>query len=168
MNVLNNKLIRISFLVIFFFSLNSASGLSEKKHGNAYNFSLFNLDGKIINLSDFEGKVVLLNFWATWCAPCLREMPLLEEFNQLYSDEGLQVIGIAIVSKKKDVPKKANDAGVTFPICVGEKKLIADYGYFTSIPHTFLIDRKGKIVKEFSGSMDKPLVEKEILSLLRK
>ena len=144
------------------------SNLPEKDLQAAHNFDLPTPDGKTINLDDYKGKIILLNFWATWSTPCLKEMPALEKLHQQYSDEDLQIIGIAIVSKQEDIPKKILETGITYPVGIGGKQLIADYGYFTSIPQSFLIDRSGKIVKEYAGTIEFTKIQKELTLILHK
>lgn len=142
--------------------------VSQVQKFGAQNFKLHDLTGNEIRLSDFRGKVVLLNFWATWCAPCLREMPLLEKLHQNYKNQDVQIIGIAVVSRTEDIPKTIEATGVTYPILSGNMQVIADYGYFTSIPQSFIISRDGTIIKEMEGSFDYTDFEKEIRAALTK
>ncbi len=161
-----NKLIMIGIvLLILSWQAIQSKPSDEKK---AADFSLQSLTGQSVSLRDYQGKVVILNFWATWCAPCLREMPELESLYQKYKDDDLQIIGIAVVSKKEDIPKQVETTGVTYPVLIGNKKIIADYGYFSSIPHTFLIDKEGFISEVFAGSIKKEKLEKSLIDMLSK
>lgn len=163
----------ISFAIIFslFLSLSSFSSYSGRRMGvknkEASHFRLDALSGERIALADFQGKVVVLNFWASWCAPCLREMPSLEKLHQKYHQRGIQVIGVAVVSNESDVPQKVRQTGVTYPILFGNKRLIAQYGSFSDLPTTFIIDEKGTIVRQLSGSSDYKTLENEILPYLQ-
>ena len=164
------KLIIYSTLAFLFITLNSFSSYSghrvKVKNRTAANFQLYSLSGTEVTLEDFQGKIVILNFWASWAASCLREMPNLEQLNQKYGPEGIQVLGIAVVSNKEDIQNKANMAGVTYPILYGTKELIASYGSFSDLPTTFIIDEQGKILKQLSGSNDYKTLQQEIIPLL--
>src|SRR5207237_2073626 len=87
-------------------------------------FELASLDGKKVRLSDFRGKAVLLNFWATWCQPCRIEMPWFEALQKQYGPQGFQVLGIAVDdASKEDIAKFAKDIGVNYPILPGNKAI---------------------------------------------
>ena len=125
----------------------------EKKEAPA--FSLKNLDGKPISLSDFKGKPVLITFWATWCASCKEEIPLLEKFFVAKKDQ-LAILLIAIDGeRKKTVQKIANDNKVTIPVLLLLKEKVMDqYGVRGWIPLTFLVDREGMLVGKIVGQRD--------------
>ena len=145
------------------FGILNAKSLNDRY---AANFVLKDTSGKEYTLEDFKGKVVVINFWATWCAPCLREMPALESLYQKYKNDGVQVVGIVVVSNKNDIAAKLKKTGITYPILLGSKKTIAAYGNFYSIPQTFIIGRDGKILKQLAGSNTYSTLEKEIKAVL--
>lgn len=151
-------------LILYSFNFNNYNG-KTLKNKKAVDFTLTDINGKEISLSDFRGKIILLNFWATWSASSLKEMSYLKELAQNYKDK-IQVIGIAVVSKKSEIPKKVKSAGVTYPVLYGTKKTIADYGFFNAIPNTFIIDRNGIIAKELPGSHKFEELEKALKSIL--
>jgi len=130
----------------------SASG--EKM---APDFTLQSLDGKAVRLSDFHGKAVLLNFWATWCEPCKVEMPWFVELQKQYGPQGLQIVGVSMDTD--DVPegvaKFAKTMGVDYPILVGKEPatdaVASLYGGVQFLPVSFYIDRQGKIVDKVFG-----------------
>lgn len=157
---MNNKWRAFTILLISVFLI---SPLFAK---NAANFTFKDLSGKEISLSDYKGKVVLVNFWATWCAPCIHEMPTLEKLYQTYKDSGFQIIGLTISSKEKQVPAKILKAGVTYPILLNADAAVGLYGGFNSIPHTFIINRDGVIVKTIVGARSYEVFEAEIKKLL--
>jgi thiol-disulfide isomerase/thioredoxin len=132
----------------------------------AVNFTLQDISGNKVSLNDYRGKVVVINFWATWCGPCLREMPELEKIYQNYCAKNVQILGIAVVSNEKEIPKQIRMTGVTYPILLGNKNLIAEYDYFTSMPHTIIIDPEGNIYRQMEGSQTYSCFEKEINTLL--
>jgi peroxiredoxin len=124
----------------------------------APDFTLKDLGGKTIKLSQFKGKVVLVNFWATWCPPCVFEMPSLEALHGKYKGKGLVVLGISLDDEPaRDVPgflakfKKERGVKITYPLVVGDESVGDAFGGIRGIPTTFLIDRKGNIAKKYIG-----------------
>ncbi|NOY05272.1 MAG: TlpA family protein disulfide reductase [Chlorobi bacterium] len=127
-------------------------GADGKKGEDAWNFTLKDLADNDVSLHDYKNNVVLVNFWATWCGPCKREIPDLISLQKEFGPEGLQVLGIALDKKgRKIVEPFAEKAGFNFPILIGDYQTIQKYGGFRAIPTSFLIDRTGKIVKVFRG-----------------
>ena len=118
----------------------------------APDFELTSLDGKRVKLSDFRGKAVLLNFWATWCSPCKVEMPWFVDLQKKYGNDGLVVVGVAM--DDTDTPKIAEFAsqmGVNYPVLLGTDKVSDDYGNVQFLPTSFYIDRDGKFVGKGVG-----------------
>lgn len=117
-------------------------------NGMAANFSLADLQGKKVNLSDLRGKVVLVNFWASWCPPCKMEIPGFQRVYEAYKDRGFVVIGIALDDVK---PSFIRDMGMTYPVVMADNKVVKDYGNVRLIPTSFLIDKNGRIIKKIMG-----------------
>ena len=118
----------------------------------APDFQLKSLDGKQVRLSDFRGKAVLLNFWATWCAPCKIEMPWFVDLQKQYASQGLQVIGVAMDDSGQDtIAKFAKELGVNYPVLIGKESVGDAYGGVEFLPTTFIIDRQGKVVNRVFG-----------------
>jgi peroxiredoxin/outer membrane lipoprotein-sorting protein len=113
-------------------------------------FSLQSLDGKIYNLSDLKGKVVLIDFWATWCGPCREELPSIEKLHKEFSDKGLVVLGINDEDKEK-VQQFVNQQKLTFPTLLDSGGAVARTYKVNAIPRVILIDKDGKIVKDITG-----------------
>ncbi|MDQ1390933.1 MAG: cytochrome c biosis protein CcmG, thiol:disulfide interchange protein DsbE [Acidobacteriaceae bacterium] len=133
----------------------------------APDFSLESLDGKTTRLSDFRGKAVLLNFWATWCGPCKIEMPWFVDFQKQYGSQGLQIVGVAMDdASKEDIGKFAKDMGVNYPILIGKEAVGDQYGGIPGLPETFLIARDGKIVDKIVGLRGKAEIEDAIKEAL--
>lgn len=133
----------------------------------APDFSLESLDGKTTHLSDFRGKAVLLNFWATWCGPCKIEMPWFVDFQKQYGSQGLQIVGVAMDdASKQDIAKFANDLGVNYPILIGKEAVGDQYGGIPGLPETFLIARDGKIIDKIIGLRGKAEIEDAIKEAL--
>jgi len=134
----------------------------------AHDFSLQTLDGKTVHLSDFKGKGVLLNFWATDCGPCQIETPWLVELQQQYGPQGLQILGVDAYDggSQKDVASFAKKMAIDYPILVGKDSEIDavanSYGGVAFLPQTFVISRDGNIVGRILGLESKSKIEDEI------
>jgi thiol-disulfide isomerase/thioredoxin len=133
----------------------------------APNWKLTDLNGKRVSLSDFSGKVVILDFWATWCMPCRIEIPHFVELQKQYGANGLAVIGVSLDEQGPDVVKRfVKQFEVNCSILIGNEKIAEKYGGIVAVPTTFVIDRQGRIVSQHVGYDDKASFEKEIQSLL--
>lgn len=118
-------------------------------------FALKDLNGKTVKLSNYNGKVVLLNFWATWCAPCRAEMPDLVKLQKEYQAHGLQVVGVTYPDySRRAVQKVARQLRVNYPIVLGSRELAAQYDVGEVLPTTIIIDREGKIRGRILGIME--------------
>jgi thiol-disulfide isomerase/thioredoxin len=133
----------------------------------APDFTLESLDGKTVRLSDFRGKGVLLNFWATWCQPCKIEMPWFAELQKKYGPQGLQIVGVAMDdASPKEIGEFANDLGVNYPILVGKEAVGDAYGGVQFLPATFYIGRDGKVVDKVFGLKGRGEIEENIKKAL--
>ena len=128
-------------------------------------FTLTDINGANVSLSDFKGKVVILDFWATWCPPCKREIPDFIKLQSEYGSRGLQVVGIALDQPGK-VRAFAQINGMNYPVLLGTDQIAALYGGIEGIPTTFVVDKKGDIVNRFVGFTPKEDFEAEINRLL--
>jgi thiol-disulfide isomerase/thioredoxin len=132
----------------------------------APDFLLKSLDGKPVSLVGAKGKVVLLNFWATWCGPCRAETPDLIELQKRYADS-LQIIGLAVdVDDTAELQKFADSTGINYPIAVAPDDIRLQYGGITALPTSFMIDTEGRIVQKHVGLSNPMLYELEIRALL--
>jgi len=130
-------------------------------------FTLVNLEGKKVSLSNYKGRPVIVNFWATWCAPCKLEMPWFEEFRQKYHGQGFEILGIAEDDAPKDeIEKTAKRINVTYPILLTDGKVAPAYGGVDQLPMSFYIDRKGVVVTQTIGLASKDEVEANIRKLV--
>ncbi len=131
-------------------------------------FSLVDLDGKHVKLSDFKGRPVLVNFWATWCAPCKLEMPWFEQFRKEYGGQGFEILGINQdpESGKETIAKTAKKIGVSYPILLSDDKVAAEYGGIDYLPMSFYVDRTGTVVEETAGLGSKGEIEANIKKLI--
>ena len=133
----------------------------------APDFTLTDSKGAPVRLSDYQGKVVLLDFWATWCHGCKTEIPWYIEFQDKYKDNGLAVIGVSMDDDGwKSVKPFLEQNKLNYPVVIGDRALGKRYNV-DSMPVTLLIDRDGRIADSHSGMVDKDAFENEIRTLLR-
>jgi peroxiredoxin len=132
-------------------------------------FQLPDVKGMEHNISEWDGKVLVINFWATWCPPCLREIPVFIELQKSLGKQGLQFIGVAIDRPDK-VKAFIEEHGINYPVLVSEEKgaLVAtDYGNDLGVvPYTVFVDRTGQIIYTHAGALDKETTKNFILPLL--
>ena len=141
---------------------------TDKERKPAPDFALKDVNGATVRLSDFNGKVVLLDFWATWCGPCKIEIPWFEEFETAFKDRGLVVIGVSMDEDGWAAVKPfIQDMKVNYRVVVGNDQVGGLYGGLDALPTTFLIDRSGKIASVHVGlSTSKEGFKNEITHLL--
>jgi thiol-disulfide isomerase/thioredoxin len=144
---------------------NTVEGEAPKMQGKpAPGFTLETLDGKKVSLSDYKGRPVLVNFWATWCGPCKVEMPWFEGFRKQYASQGFEILGLTddVEVGKEKIGKVAEKIGVTYPILMTDGKVQTAYGGLDVLPMSFYVDKNGKIVVETAGLGPKDEVEAHI------
>jgi cytochrome c biogenesis protein CcmG, thiol:disulfide interchange protein DsbE len=139
-------------LILLLFSLPLQAQTGASVGHSAPNFSRPSLDHRKIVLSSYRGKVVLLNFWATWCEPCLAEMPTFVEWQRQYGSENFQVIGISMDDAAPEVIATVSRLKLNYPVLMGDEYLGAAYGGVLGLPVTFLIGRDGKIRARYQGA----------------
>jgi peroxiredoxin len=146
----------------------TGDGVSALSGKTAANFELKGLDGRPVRLSDFKGKVVLLDFWATWCPPCRMEIPGFVELQKRHAAQGFTVLGVALDQDGASVVKPfADKIGINYPLAIGNADIAGTYGGIESIPTTFLIDRKGTILQTYVGAHDAETFERDVQAALR-
>ena len=144
-----------------------SNGPQVREHRIAPDFTLPQLDGHPLILSSYRGKVVLLDFWATWCTPCREETPHFVELQQEYGDRGLQIIGVSMDDGPEPVRDFHRQFHINYPIVMGTASTGELYGGVLGLPIAFLISRDGRISAKHMGATDPAVFEKEIQSLLR-
>lgn len=132
----------------------------------APDFSLPELTGKRLTLSTYRGKVVLLDFWATWCDPCREEIPHFVEMQNNYREQGLQIIGVSMDDGPEPVRDFYQRFNMNYPVVMGNAEIGELYGGVFGLPITFLIGRDGRIYSKHKGATDIAVFEKEVISLL--
>jgi peroxiredoxin len=166
-----------TFAVIAFIGGLSVSGLlssplaKAKQENQALlpDFSLPDLSGKEHRIKDWQSKVLVINFWATWCPPCLKEMPEFEALNKEFSEKGLQIIGIAL-DDAEPVKEFIASHKITYPILMGEDrgmKIAHDLGNIVNtVPFTVIVDKNGVVIKGQMGTLTKEELLKIVSPLL--
>jgi peroxiredoxin len=133
----------------------------------APNFDLATLDGRRVKLSDYRGKAVLLNFWATWCAPCKAEMPWFVDLQKKYGSDGLVILGVAMDdSETPKIAAFASEMGVNYPVLLGTDQVSEAYGNVEFLPTSFYIDREGKIIAKGAGLLGRNEIEDNVRKAL--
>jgi len=145
----------------------TAPGTKTLLHRRAPEFARAGLDGKRVDLNAYRGKVVLLDFWATWCAPCQVEMPHFVAWQTEYAAQGLQVIGISMDDDPAAARAVVTKRRLNYPVAMGDAKLGESYGGVLGLPLTFLIDRHGVVRAEFQGEANLNAMETAVKALLR-
>jgi len=162
----------ISLMLVFGFNMTRKPAPTEAASNalmgrSAPDFTLQSLDGKTVHLSDYRGRPVVLNFWATWCAPCKIEMPWFVELQKEYGPQGLQLVGVAMDdASPKDIAEFAKEMGVNYPILVGKETVGQAYGGVPFMPETFYIDRNGKIIENAFGLKSKSEIENDMKKII--
>ncbi len=133
----------------------------------APDFTLPQLDGPDLRLSSYRGKLVLLDFWASWCEPCRVETPHLTELQQKYGDQGLQIIGVSMDDSPDPARAFYQQFHMNYPVVMGNAKTGELYGGVLGLPIAFLIDRDGRIKAKHIGATEFAVFEKEIATLLQ-
>jgi thiol-disulfide isomerase/thioredoxin len=141
---------------------------SQPKAGTelAPDFMLKTIDGTSLRLSDYRGKVVLLDFWATWCAPCQEEIPHFVEWQARYGNQGLQVIGVSMDDDYRPVEKVTRELSMNYPVVIGTQELASRYGGILGLPANIVIGRDRTIVSKHLGLEDLSLLELELKAQL--
>ena len=156
----------VAFIAVIFTLTACAQSGAIETGSAAPDFTLTDTAGQKVSLSDFKGKAVILNFFASWCPPCRAEIPDFVELQKEYGGGGFTFIGVSLVDLKESKDFVAR-TGINYPVLVDDGKASALYGPVRSIPTTFVIDKNMKIVKMYIGARDKGTFERDIKEMLR-
>ncbi|MCL4491996.1 MAG: redoxin domain-containing protein [Nitrospirae bacterium] len=163
---------RFCFTIFILLSVifgNTAYTCAAAQGSPAPDFTLNDVNGKKVALSEFRGRVVLLNFWATWCGPCKAEMPSLNSLYLALKDKGLVVLAISVDTSEKPVKSFISEKKLALPVLMDKNKEIYFDSYaVVGLPTTFIIDKSGGIVEKIMGEnvWDSPQMKEKILRLL--
>ena len=169
--LLNGVVLVLVLLGIYFVlqrSLRSDVPHSATLGATAPDFSLPQLNGHPLELSDYRGKVVLLDFWATWCDPCRDEIPRFEALQSKHGQEGLQIIGVSMDDTPDPVREFYEQFKMNYPVVLGNAQIGELYGGVLGLPIAFVIARDGHIHSKHVGTTNISVFEREIMTLLRK
>jgi peroxiredoxin len=146
----------------------AAGVLAAQDRRPSPDFSLKDLDGRDVRLADFRGKVVMVNFWATWCPPCRAEIPDFIELQSQWGPKGLQIIGISLDDEgAAKVAPFASQNRINYTMLVNGNRAANAYGGIEGIPTTFLLDRQGRVVERRAGVAPREHWQQVIASLLK-
>lgn len=136
-------------------------------HGKAQlNLKLKDMNGATVNLADFKGKVILLNFWATWCGPCKVEIPEFVRAYEAHKDKGFVVLGVSIDDTPDQLKEFAKEFKISYPMLLNQESVEQAYGPIYGVPISFFIGRDGLICRKQMGEVKKEMLEQELRSLL--
>lgn len=167
-------------IILIFFVVNNTGGKNEQgpyppnyippgkeNLTEAPDFTLQSIEGKSISLSDYKGKIVILDFWATWCPPCRKAIPDLVDLKEKYKND-IEIIGIALddASTKQEVKPFAEQMKINYPVVYGNIPLTQEYGNIRSIPTSFVLDAEGKIAAKHIGYVSKQVYENDIQQIM--
>ena len=138
-------LFKFLLVMLMAFSFSVAQAKSVKVSGKAPNFTLKSLSGKNVKLSEYRGQVVMINFWASWCAPCRQEMPLLENIYKKYKRLGFTLLGVNVEQDSSAAKKWLKDVTTSFPILLDSTNKVSKLYNVSAMPTTVLIDRSGNM-----------------------
>jgi len=156
-------------VVLFLFVVNNTNGDSAQ---GPYPPNYQESQAELLKLSDLKGKIVILDFWATWCPPCRKGIPDFVELKEEYKDKGLEIVGISLDAISRggatanDVVPFMAEYKINYPIVKGNEKVVYSFGGIKSIPTTFVLDREGKVIEKFQGFVPKETLVGKINSIL--
>lgn len=149
--------------------LDRLPGLPEEgptQNAEVPDFTLQTVDGETVSLSDYRGRPVVLNFWATWCTPCREEMPLLQDSYEAHAEDGLVVIGVNVRETPEVIERFLDEVIIDFPILLDSETAVVNRYLVNSLPMTFFIDRDGRLRTLVVGGMSQEVLDERLAKIL--
>jgi len=157
-------------VVILLFVVNNSNGVPEK---GPYPPNYLESQTESLKLSDYKGKIVILDFWATWCPPCRKGIPDLIELKNEYKDKDVEIIGVSLdgITRGGQTAAKVEpfieEYGINYPIIRGDEQIVYSFGGIRSIPTSYVIDKEGNVISRYEGLIPKSQYVKDIESILK-
>jgi cytochrome c biogenesis protein CcmG, thiol:disulfide interchange protein DsbE len=145
----------------------AVTAAGRDRQAPAPRLKLVDLNGRAIDTASYDGRVVLINFWAAWCTPCAEEIPHIVALQEKYGSQGFQTIGISMDDKEAALREFYQKYKMNYPVIIGNQNVAQEYGGILGLPTSFLVGRDGRIRFKTSGLADFPKLEQEIVALLR-
>lgn len=167
MKLLRNAALLPILLTFILSSCSSSDTPATGQLGNAPGFALEGMDGKTIDFDQYKGKLVLVDFWATWCPPCRRSIPHLAELHTKYSNQGFEVVGISLDNTgRESVATFVRDYAIPYTILMGTQETAMKWNIGSGIPVAILVNRQGAVVEKVVGYKDTQFWEEKIAQYL--
>ena len=147
-------------------SSTSGAGNGEPARSVKLDFSLAAVDGRSVDLKQFDGTVRVVDFWATWCPPCREAIPHLNQLHQKFKDRGVTVMGISVDENPKVLAGFSRETPIEYTSLMTSEKAEAAFGGIVGLPTTFVLDREGKVYRTYVGEVDMPALEKDVETLI--
>lgn len=161
------SVVGVMALVLLTLGVPAGSGQAQQQRTKAYDFALKDLDGKVHRLSDYRGKVVIVDFWDTWCPPCRKGIPEFVELHKAYADKGFAMIGVAGGRYGVEAVRSfVRQNRVPYVNLLANDEVYKGFGPIDAIPTTFVIDQQGYVYQKYVGYTPKDVFERDIKKLL--
>jgi len=161
--------IKFVWLFLLLFLIRCGGTPQDTNPAPGFDFQLPDLNGRTYSVKHFRGQILVVNFWATWCPPCVEEVPKLNQLYQRYKDNGVQVVGIALDKDSLNlVAPFVKRNKIDYLVLVGNQQVLSQVKNFKGVPTTLLLDREGKIRKKFDGSFEPEKLEESLQLLLER
>jgi len=149
-------------------AIEEGAGCTAKVVPAKLNFTVKDADDKKVKLADLKGRVIVLNFWATWCGPCKTEIPAFVELQRQYESDGVQFVGVSVDDTVAKLRPYIAEHAMNYPVLQGRSNegLLDAYGPLAAVPTTYLIKRDGNVCKRHSGEVTRDVLERELKSLI--
>lgn len=148
----------------------TGSDKDSQKVALAPEFTLSDLNGKAVNLSDFKGKIVILNFWTTWCPPCIEEMPEMQRFYEKNKDHRIEIVAVNLTNfdnGQQAIESFIQDYGLTFPVLLDKDGVVRSMYEILTIPTSFILDTEGGVFQKIVGPMNEQMMDELVNSIQR-